>query len=88
MNMSNNVLTISLRQHGNSVGLTLPKPYLEALGLTKGAQVDVELKNGLIEMRPHTEDLTIDQLMSTYDPVLHNYGELIPGEIGQERFGG
>jgi len=78
------VLTVALRQHGNSVGLTLPKPYLEALGLAKGAQVDVELKNGLIEMRPHTDDLSIDQLMSSYDPSLHNYGDLLPGDIGKE----
>ena len=86
MTISSSVLTIPLRQHGNSVGLTLPKPYLEALGLTKGAQVDIELKNGLIEMRPHTDDITIEQLMSTYDPDQHNYGDLIPGEVGQERF--
>lgn len=85
MTTSNSILTISLRQHGNSVGLTLPKPYLEALGLTKGAQVDVELKNGLIEMRPHTDGVTIEQLMSDYHPECHNYGDLLPGEAGRER---
>lgn len=84
MNTSNTVLTIPLRKHGNSVGLTLPKPYLEALGLTKGAQVDVELKNGLIEMRPHSEELTIEQLLSTYDPDTHNHDDLLPGEVGRE----
>ena len=79
-----NILTIPLRQHGNSVGLTLPKPYLEALGLSKGAEVDIELKNGLIEMRPHTDSLKIEQLMSAYDPSVHNYDDLIPGDIGKE----
>ena len=85
MTTANSVLTISLRQHGNSVGLTIPKPYLEALGLTKGAQVDVELKNGFIEMKPHIDDLTIERLMSDYDPQYHNYNDLLPGEIGREK---
>lgn len=84
MIQSGSVLTIPLRKHGNSVGLTLPKPYLDALGLTKGAEVDIELKDGLIVMRPHTEELTIEQLMSTYDPDIHNYDDLLPGEIGKE----
>lgn len=78
------VLTIPLRQHGNSVGLTLPKPYLDALGLSKGAEVDVVLKDGMIEMRPHVESVSIENLMATYDPKVHNYGDLLPGEIGKE----
>ena len=85
MTASNSVLTISLRQHGNSVGLTLPKPYLEALGLTKGAQVDVELKNGFSEMKPHVNGITIERLMSDYNAEIHNYDDLLPGEVGKER---
>jgi antitoxin component of MazEF toxin-antitoxin module len=77
------VLTIPLRQHGNSVGLTIPKPYLDALGLSKGAQVDVELKNGQIEMRPH-KDLSLEDLLASYDPAKHNYEDLLPGEVGRE----
>jgi antitoxin component of MazEF toxin-antitoxin module len=81
---SRSTLTIPLRQHGNSVGLTLPKPFLDALGLAKGAQVDVLLKNGLIEMRPHIESVSIESLMSSYDPNLHNYDDLLPGDVGSE----
>ena len=81
---NSSVLTIHLRQHGNSVGLTLPKPYLDALGLVKGAQVDVLLKNGLIEMRPHVESVSLESLMSTYDPAKHNYDDLLPGQVGKE----
>lgn len=85
MTTGNSVLTISLRQHGNSVGLTIPKPYLEALGLTKDAQVDVALKNGFIEMKPHVNGITIERLMSDYNAEIHNYDDLLPGEVGQER---
>jgi len=81
--MSRSVLTIPLRQHGNSVGLIIPKPYLDALGLQKGAQVDVELKNGRIEMRPHAGS-SINELMASYIPEQHNYEDLLPGDIGNE----
>ena len=77
-------LTIPLRQHGNSVGLTVPKPYLDALGLAKGAQVDLLLKNGLIELRPHVESISLDALMSNYNPDQHNYADLLPGQLGKE----
>ncbi len=83
---ANNSLTLSLRQQGNSVGITLPKAFLDSLGLVKGAQVDVELKAGVIELRPHNEQPSIEQLMSGYDPQNHNYGELIPADIGSELF--
>ena len=52
---ANNSLTLSLRQQGNSVGITLPKVFLDTLGLSKGAKMDVELKAGVIELRPHNE---------------------------------
>lgn len=80
-------LTVSLRQQGNSVGVTLPKVYLDALGLAKGSQVDMVLKNGLIEMRPHAEEgINLEHLLSRYNPDLHNYDDLLPGEIGSELF--
>ena len=80
-----NCLTLSLRQQGNSIGLTVPKAYLDALELVKGSQVDLELKGDSIEMRPHKEVIGIEELMEQYDPELHNYDDLIPGEIGRER---
>ena len=82
--MTTSALTVPLRQHGNSVGLTLPKAFLDALGLIKGAQVDVLLRDGLLEVRPHIEPLSLDSLMASYDPAKHNYDDLLPGQIGKE----
>ncbi len=78
-------ITVSLRQQGNSVGVIVPKVYLDALGLVKGSQVDILLKKGVIEMRPHIEDMTLEDLLADYNPEIHNHDLLIRGDVGNEK---
>ena len=45
-------MSITLHRWGNSVGLRLPKPMLEQLGLTEGSQVDVMIEAGRLVIEP------------------------------------
>ena len=45
-------MSVTLRKWGNSVGVRLPKPMLEQVGLKEGAEVDVSVEgNRLIIKR-------------------------------------
>jgi putative addiction module antidote len=39
-----------IRQLGNSLGIILPKDFLDALGLKDGDEIDIELKQKHIEL--------------------------------------
>lgn len=42
----------SLRKMGNSTGMILPKPILDALGLSSGAKIDVRVEDGKVIAEP------------------------------------
>jgi antitoxin MazE len=44
-------LAVTLQKWGNSVGVRLPKPMLEQLGLAEGAQVDVLVEGDHLVIR-------------------------------------
>jgi antitoxin MazE len=44
-------LAVTLQKWGNSVGVRLPKPMLEQLGLAEGAQVDVLIEGDHLVIR-------------------------------------
>ena len=45
-------MSITLHRWGNSVGLRVPKPMLEQLGLAEGSQVDVKVEAGRLVIEP------------------------------------
>jgi antitoxin MazE len=45
-------MSITLHKWGNSVGLRLPKPLLEQLGLREGAEVDVKVEGNRLVIEP------------------------------------
>jgi antitoxin MazE len=44
-------MAVTLQKWGNSVGVRLPKPMLEQVGLKEGAQVDVQVEGDHLVVR-------------------------------------
>jgi antitoxin MazE len=70
-------MAVTLHRWGNSVGLRVPKPLLEQLGLTEGSKVDLRIEGGRLVVQPHRpKRLTLAQVLEGFDP------DDQPGEIG------
>jgi antitoxin MazE len=70
------LVPVTLHRWGNSVGLRVPKPRLEQLGLGKGSKVDVKVENGCLIIGPERKRrLTMAELLEGYSP------DDQPGEI-------
>jgi antitoxin MazE len=62
-------MSIKLHRWGNSVGLRVPKPMLEQLGLTEGSQVDVRIEAGRPVIEPaRRARLTMADLLEGFSP--------------------
>ena len=69
-------MSITLHRWGNSVGLRLPKPMLEQLGLAEGAEVDVRVEgNQLVIERHRPQRLTLQDVLKGFTP------DNQPGEV-------
>jgi antitoxin MazE len=70
-------VSISLHRWGNSIGLRVPKPMLQQLGLTEGSQVDVKIEDGRLVIEPARRvRMTMAELLQGFTP------DDQPGEIG------
>jgi antitoxin MazE len=62
-------MSITLHRWGNSVGLRLPKPMLEQLGLAEGSQVDVKVEGDRLVIERHrSERLTLQDVLKGFTP--------------------
>ncbi|HEY7578555.1 MAG TPA: AbrB/MazE/SpoVT family DNA-binding domain-containing protein [Acetobacteraceae bacterium] len=62
-------MPVTLHRWGNSVGLRVPKPRLEQLGLGKGSKVDVKVENGCLIIGPERKRrLTMAELLEGCSP--------------------
>jgi antitoxin MazE len=62
-------MSITLHRWGNGVGLRVPKPMLEQLGLTEGSQVDVRIEAGRLIIEPARGlRLTMVELLEGFTP--------------------
>lgn len=58
----NRTLTVTLQKWGNSIGVRLPKPMLEQVGLREGARVEVLVEGDHLVIRrdrPKLADLLV-----------------------------
>jgi antitoxin component of MazEF toxin-antitoxin module len=60
---------------GNSYGLRLPKPVLEALNLEKTSQLSIQLRNGSIVLRPIPKPANPVPREGWFDHVKVGHGE-------------
>lgn len=63
--------TLKIRRHGNSLGLTLPGPMVEALHLKEGDEVHVSQTQDGIVVRAH--DPAFDDLVEAEEWVARRY---------------
>lgn len=61
-------MAVTLQKWGHSVGVRLPKPMLEQLGLAAGAPVDVLVEGDHLVIRPARRRLTLDELLAQCKP--------------------
>lgn len=60
-------MSIILHRWGNSVGLRVPKPILEQLGLGEGSRVDLKVEGNRLVIEHHRpECLTLRDVLSGY----------------------
>jgi antitoxin MazE len=69
-------MSVMLHRWGNSVGLRLPKPLLEQLGLKEGSEVDVKVEGDRLVIERHRpRRLTLQDVLKGFTP------EDRPGEV-------
>ena len=69
-------MPITLHRWGNCVGLRVPKPLLEQLGLAEGSQVDVKVEGDrLVIEPPRPKRLTLQDVLRGFIP------DSQPGEV-------
>jgi antitoxin MazE len=62
-------MSVTLKRWGNSIGLRLPKPMLEQLGLKEGSRVDVAIEDGRLVIEPlRHKRLTMAELLEGISP--------------------
>ena len=58
-------MSVTLHRWGNSVGLRLPKPLLEQLGLGEGSKVDLRIEGGHLVIEPQrARKLTMKEILA------------------------
>jgi antitoxin MazE len=69
-------MPITLHRWGNSVGLRIPKPMLEQVGLKEGAQVEIKVEGDRLVIEPHRpRRLTLKDVLKGFTP------DNQPGEV-------
>jgi antitoxin MazE len=69
-------MAITLHRWGNSVGLRVPKPMLEQLGLAEGSEVDVKVEGHRLVIERHSPArLTLQDVLRGFTPD-HQPGEV------------
>ena len=61
-------MPVTLQKWGHSVGVRLPKPMLEQIGLSEGAQVDVLVEGDHLVIRRARRRPTLDELLDQCKP--------------------
>jgi antitoxin MazE len=61
-------MAVTLQKWGHSVGVRLPKPMLDQVGLTAGLPVDVLVEGDHLVIRPARRRPTLDALLAQCKP--------------------
>ena len=69
-------MAVTLHKWGNSVGLRIPKPLLEQVGLEEGAEVDMKVEGDRLVIERHRPArLTLRDVLKGFTP------DNQPGEV-------
>ncbi|MBV9248438.1 MAG: AbrB/MazE/SpoVT family DNA-binding domain-containing protein [Acetobacteraceae bacterium] len=61
-------MAVALQKWGHSVGVRLPKPMLEQVGLQEGSQVDVLVEGDHLVIRQARHRPTLEELLAQCKP--------------------
>ncbi|SEJ12353.1 hypothetical protein SAMN04244572_02833 [Azotobacter beijerinckii] len=76
-----------IRKVGNSAGVVIPSVLLKEVKLTVGAEIDLTVENGVLNIKPvkakrqGSREVSLNWLLADFQDV---EGELIPGTVGAE----
>ena len=59
--------TLTIRRSGNAAGINIPKKILKLLNLHIGDELDLDIQKDKIILKPHYEDLSLEQLIADSD---------------------
>lgn len=59
--------TLTIRRSGNAAGINIPKKILKLLNLHIGDELDLDIQDDQIILKPHQDDLTLEQLLAESD---------------------
>jgi len=54
----------SIRKWGNSLGIRLPKVFVNELQIINGSLIDMKLNNGVLEMHKISKGNSLDELLA------------------------
>lgn len=74
--------TLRIRDIGNSLGIIIPKPYSDSLGLKSGKEVTIEMKEGMLIIKPRK--YTLEELVAQMTPENATPEISIGAEVGEE----
>lgn len=78
-------MTVKLNKWGNSIGLRLPNNIVKALQLETGTEVQVELQNEAVVIKPVKSNLTLEWLCEGMN-VDNMHEEHFSDFAGEEKF--
>lgn len=62
------MLAVMVRRMGNSLGIIIPRAYLESLGLHEGAKVALEQEDGSLLLTPTKNKYSLEELVAKMTP--------------------
>lgn len=62
------MLAVTIRRMGNSLGIIIPKAYLEALGLHEGSKVDLAQDDSALVLTPTKKKYSLEELVAQMTP--------------------
>lgn len=62
------MLVIRVRRMGNSLGIIIPKAYLDSLGLHEGSKVALEQEDGSLLLTPTKKKYQLEELVAKMTP--------------------
>ncbi len=74
--------TLKVRDIGNSLGVIIPKPFSESLGLRAGKEVTIEMKEGALIIKPRK--YTLEELVAQMTPENETPEISTGAEVGSE----
>jgi len=80
-------MVVELKRWGNSQGIRISKEIIDAIGIKINDELDLDIQNGYIVLKPVNKHKTLQERAQDYGGVLGPYDEYDWGQpVGRERW--